>query len=402
MIWLIYVIGILAAVPCNVKAAELDLTPPTVRVDSGVFSGDRQLNSGGRTVSVVSYLEAKAEYDSYGVVAKLSSYDQSRAQQTDPEVIRELYASHTTGDHRIRVGRQIITLGKADGVNPSDVLTPTLATLLTLNDADQRQGRMAVRFDYFADDVRVSAIAMADDVYDRLPIPALPIRINPDQSQSKGGALLLDRSGGNIDWGLALYRGTDLQPAFDLSRLPFGHIDERHVDKTTFAADVATNFGEYGVRAELACTKYDQVPSGILAKADNCFLVFGGDRTLANQLNINLQFLVLHSDSVELLQGQVGAIQQAYLRLVGQTLQQQTAVLIRFAIPLMNENVSFEFPVGFMVERADLAVRPRLIWRLSDKYSIRFGYDHFSGNQQGLFGRLTGNKLVFVGLQVSF
>jgi hypothetical protein len=74
----------------------------------------------------------------------------------------------------VRVGRQIVARGRADGVNPTDNLTGEDLTLLTPDDDDRRLGTTAVRASYYPGDISFTGFWLPEFRGHRFPLPPAP------------------------------------------------------------------------------------------------------------------------------------------------------------------------------------------------------------------------------------
>ena len=88
--------------------------------------------------------------------------------------VREAYLAGSAGNWDFAAGRQLIVWGKADAVNPTDVLSVRDFTLLTPLDEDQKSGVGALKATYNLDDLRLSAIALPEFRAGKLPLPRTP------------------------------------------------------------------------------------------------------------------------------------------------------------------------------------------------------------------------------------
>lgn len=90
------------------------------------------------------------------------------------ENLREGYLNYASGDIDWRIGKQIIARGRADGINPTDNLTPRNYTLLTPENDDQRLGAMAAEMNYHFSDAALTVAWLPHFTPSVYPIPAQP------------------------------------------------------------------------------------------------------------------------------------------------------------------------------------------------------------------------------------
>jgi hypothetical protein len=129
---------------------------PGVNSASAWFLGKATLGEGGKAV-----IDAWARSD--------SRFD-SRAGASD---VREAYVAGSRGEWDFSAGRQIIAWGRADSVNPTDVLPARNFTLLTPLDEDQKTGVGSIRTTWNRDALRLSALWLPEFRSSILPLPAV-------------------------------------------------------------------------------------------------------------------------------------------------------------------------------------------------------------------------------------
>ncbi len=155
------------------------------------------------------------------VMAQQVGHEHEDATHESPRSVR--YADEVTSELRegyfeverprweLRFGRQIILWGRADEINPTDVISPKNFTLLLPEgQAGFRSAVNALRVDTFLP-WRVRAIGVYVPFFEQslIPISDLPDgarlgeRLPPIRFENGSAGLKLDRSGGDVDASLA-------------------------------------------------------------------------------------------------------------------------------------------------------------------------------------------------------
>lgn len=324
--------------------------------------------------------------------------------------VRELYADATLGALGLRLGKQIIAWGRADAINPTDNLSPRDYTLLVPDDDDQRSGVPAARVSLTLDATTVSAFWLADFRAHTLPLGALPPGVRfvwrPRGDVAAQGAVRLERSGGRVDWSLSYFNGYDLMPDI-ASRTTGGAptVEFRYHRLRVLGADAATVLGRYGVRIEGAwIDTEDRTGADPEIKNGTLFVVLGADRTFGGYLNFNVQYLVrwvrdFHSPSTL-----SDPAQRATALLLARVTQQlrgvQHGITYRISNRWWHETLEAEVSGMVLSPPAQVVIRPRASYALTDRWHVEIGGDFFEGQVETQFHALRKNAVAFLELRL--
>ena len=127
-------------------AQVLDHAPPYGDCSIAYWSSNRNLDDRSAITSALCFANWRL---ALGENARLSF--NARAQTSDSYLqgrVREGYWEQGVGALSLRIGRQIIAWGRADRINPTDVLSPRDFRLLSGDDDDQRNGIDAIQLRY--------------------------------------------------------------------------------------------------------------------------------------------------------------------------------------------------------------------------------------------------------------
>lgn len=323
--------------------------------------------------------------------------------------LREAYLTATFGSLDLRLGRQIVAWGRADGINPTGNLAAEDLTLLTLEDGDRRLGTTTAAATWYFGDVAVSGLWIPEFRGHRFPLPAAGGALFVRDVREWPGdqwALRVERTGGAVDWSASFYRGLDLSPDLVPTTAP-GRIGLRHRRISVTGLDAAATVGRFGVRAEGAYVQTeDEDGTDPFAKNPFAFFVVGGDRTWDGRINLNLQYLArvvtrfrpipagLPADARAL------AEQQAVLS--GQAERVQHGASVRASVKWWRETVETEWAAVAYAGPRGIVMRPKASYAASDRVLVTVGAEVFRGSDGSLFRALRPNSAGFAEVRWGF
>ena len=133
------------------------------------FDDKKDLSAGSLWLKSSSSLGNSASYVAEGWLRNDESFN-----GINRTLLREGYFNFTAGEADLRVGKQIIVWGRADGINPTDNLTPRDYTMLAPESDDQRFGAFAAKMTYHFQNIALTGIWLPDFNPNILPIPTMP------------------------------------------------------------------------------------------------------------------------------------------------------------------------------------------------------------------------------------
>jgi len=356
----------------------------------------------------------------------------SRALRYEDEVtveLREGYVELARETWEIRLGRQMIVWGRADEINPTDVITPkNFRLLLPEGQADQRFGVTAMQLDYFlTPGLRLNGVWVPIFAPTDIPLAAPPgAKLEsqpPPISMEQGSAgFKIDRSGGRIDASLSYFYGFNLLPearVLTASADPTtgalqADIALRHSRQHMIGGDFATSSGRFSFRGEAAYVHTDN-PNGrrLDAITPYFFYVLGVERSFAGDLSLIIQYVgryvVDRIDPDRALTDPDPA--QGFARFAAAretaTINQQLDTVqngwsLRLAKQFWNQTLHCELLGVHYFERNDFFLRPKLTYAITDGWQATIGAEIFHGPTHSFFGRVEDNTGAFTELKYSF
>ena len=326
--------------------------------------------------------------------------------------LREAYVDLRLGRLDMRAGRQIIAWGRADGVNPTDILSGQNFALLAPDDADRRLGTTAVRASYYAGDVSLTGVWLPEFRGHEFVLPAPPSGVGfiHDDRRWPGNqwAVRAEQTGRSVDWSISYFRGKDMAP--DLGAVVDNNafsIRLTHHPVQAFGGDMATNVGRFGLRAEGAYVQTaDSQGRDPFTKNPYVFIVGGVDRTFGGSLNLNVQYLFryVRQDPAPPSEGSdfasVVAAQQAIVN--SQARRSQHGASFRIAYKWLHDTLEAECAAAAYAEPSGSTLRPKVTYVVTDHWKALAGAEIFRGETASAFGLLRRNTTVYLELRRAF
>jgi hypothetical protein len=313
----------------------------------------------------------------------------------------------------LRLGKQIVPWGRADGINPTDNLTPRDYTVLLPFEDDQRFGTTAARVDLFMSAEHTLTL-FATPVFEpaKVPLPAAAGGVKRQEpahtlSNTHGG-VRLNKVGEGFDWSLSYFRGFSLLPGVQLIGDAAAPTLQLHYDRiTVLGADFARNYGRFGFRGEVAYVDTTDDTGGAPG-IRNPYLhwIIGVDRTFFVNLNVNLQFFQRrvrkHRDPQSWTNPAERSTALLNALIDGQRDAITDGISFRVSNKWFNDTLEAEvFAVGHL-NRGDGLVRPLVTYAFNDRWKGTVGAELYRGAPNTQFGSLKPNRGAFAELRYGF
>ena len=343
--------------------------------------------------------------------------------------LREGYFEVVREHWEIRAGKQIIVWGRADEINPTDVITPkNFLLLMPEGQPGYRFGTTALKLDAFLPwAVRATGVWVPVFTPSVIPLDVPPgVEIEerlPAIRLDEGSAgVKLDRSGGAVDGSLSYFYG--------FNPLPEIRVEEAHQDATTgnlagrvaltharqhmIGADAATARGRFGYRAEVAYVDTsNEHGRRVDAVVPYLFYVVGVERSFLENLSVIVQYVgrfvpdrvdperaLADPDPVR---GRARFLAARETFVINQQLDTvQNGWSLRVDKKFWNDTLDCELLGLHYIERNDYYLRPKISYELADGWRGTVGGEVFGGPQRSFFGRVRKNTGAFVELAYSF
>jgi len=382
-------------------------------LETGYWSGSRSLDSETDIAAGRLAIKATGALGAEGSLlldTRFANADLARGRQTHGQ-IREGYFRFGKDQLDIQIGKQIVTWGRADRLNPTDNLTPRDFTLLVADDSEQRRGATVVRGTYYLEDVALTAVLLPVFRPNVIPfrVPAAIGLRETIPAGSRQWAVKLDQTGRAIDWSVSYFSGFDLNPdlSLEVSGPYAGNLCFSHNPIQVLGADAATTVGAYGIRAEAAYTWTEQpVGRDFEVKRPFLYLVVGAERKVWDDFNVNVQLFFRSVSNYR----NPYAIADPSLRSVAvlqavlnhQLTRRENGMTFLVSRKWLNETLAAEIAAVYSFTQRDFLLRPRMSYAFSDHWRGSLGVDRYRGGENTFFGRLKANSAVFAELAYGF
>ena len=334
--------------------------------------------------------------------------------------LREAYADLYLGNFDLRAGQQIIAWGRADGINPTNNLTPQDYFVRSPEPDDIRMGNFLVRGRYtIKSRIRLEGIwvpVYRHSVY-RFDLFDMPDFVNFADPYNPGAALkngsfagkvefLFDRFDGSVSW----FSGYDPMPGIEAGPLPETPGENPSIDmyarpfrQQTVGFDFSFGLGSFGVRGEAAYREPDARYKGeIFVPNRDLRYVLGIDRSFRG-----FSMMVMYSGQYvfdfeemqmlesfpeiepEMLQqpavwGMLGPVMDQQLAGFNRVIFDQTKEIMhslaaRPAISLFHDVLDLEIFGLYNFSTKEWTLLPRLSWSVSDNLKLGIGGQYFEG-----------------------
>jgi hypothetical protein len=323
--------------------------------------------------------------------------------------LREAYVQLSDGPWELRAGWQMFPWGRADGINPTDNLTPRQLTLLTRDLEDQRFGTPALRAAWYSGRVSTSLIWLAGYKPTILPWPAgAPAYQDMTPSNRKDQvAARIELIEDRLEGSLTYFDGFDVLPTrATLSIVGQPLVELGHDRVRIVGADFAKPVAKVIIRGELAHTDASAPPAGsIFALRPQWFAVVGAERTFGQYLDVELQSYYRRVQGAGVPGGLPPGERPLALALVA-TAQQYDPVdkglTLRVADQWFNETLQLSVSAVSSVVRKGYLVRPVLTYRATDSWTVSLGANVFGGSDKTIYGTLKDNSAAYLELRRGF
>jgi hypothetical protein len=393
--------------------SPLDVLALSGSLRAGYWSSDRELDDRNHFAPESLWLKADPDLGS-GVSGHAEAWvnQQWTPQHRTPQFeLRQGYFAWHGGDWGLAVGRRLVSWGRADRVNPTDVISSRDYTLLFTDDADQKRGDLIATAAYGIGNYTISALWLPEFRPDVLPLerpPGVAIDTQGSRLDPVQFAAHLDRVGEGFDWSVSYFDGIDRDPNFHLGGVgPSGlSVALVHRRERLGGADFATNVGGFGLRGEIAYAAPANDATDTFSRHPFVFAVIGADRDIIERLNVNLQYVfhlvTAYSDPFQIADPIARKVAVRGALLNNQLTRLQQGGTLRIAYTAADSAWTMELAAAGFATDGSAVIRPKLTYAINDNWKAIAGADVFFGGGNGFFGQLRHNRTVYTQLRYSF
>ncbi len=335
--------------------------------------------------------------------------------------MREIYLDLYLKNMDIRIGKQQIVWGKADGVFITDIVSPLNLTEFLLPDFDEiRVGVYAAKFDFYFGNSTVEAIWKPVYAGNELPPPGSIWHITPgfpappvfDYSKEKIKATL-DNSEAYLKFSQTTSAiDFDLMGAYTWSQTPDMYVEKQFgFDSVTHrpiltgllitpehhrlwvaGGSFTSTLGPVVLRGEAAYKNgayfqtEDPHADGALTKKDYLHYVVGLDYRVGDLL-LSTQF-----------------IQKYIFDYDDYLIEDKASNMMTFLAhyDALRQTLHLELFSYLGLNPGNALIRPKITYDFTDSFSILLGSNIFVGDEQGFFGRYDNNSMIYTKIKYNF
>ena len=378
----------------------------TGEVTAGLWSSNRMLDdrhavSSNRLKLNLDW-QASDNLQLRSAVWALSSPERLDGKREDAGVT-EFYIRNRDWPCTPALGRKLVLWGRADGINPTDLVSPTNFRRLTPENNDQRSGNWGLHLDCAAGQGRLQV-----HVLDRFEFNDVPLRQTPgvtfieeDPSVRPTLALKYDVLGSSADWSVSFIDGHDPFPTFAVRNMtPQGITLGQYATRMRMlGSDLTLVRGETAYRAEIAWVDFQQASATSVARRrPYTSLIGGAEWYLGDRETVSVQGFWRHLQSVSSRPGNplMEQVQEAQALISNERDTDQYGLTFRYARPFLDSKANLDIFAVWTEPRGDWMLRGRVKYALTDSWRINTGFDLFRGPQDAFLGQLRNNSLTFV------
>jgi len=326
--------------------------------------------------------------------------------------LREAYMDIFFESVDIRIGKQQIIWGKADGVFITDIVSPKDLSEFLLRDFDEiRMGVTGAKFDYYINDNTFELVWLPVFTPTMMPgretiwFPKMDFPVQPTINDPEAVKGSLENSEifakysamtSLVDYELMAGYAWDDDPSMHITKTMDAQglhltVNPRYHRLTIAGGSFSTTLGPTVLRGEGAYysgkhfNTADPTAKDALVEKDYLHYLVGLDYSLW-EIKLSAQF-----------------IQQAILDYNDAIDQDEYENTVTFLArrDFLRETLTLELFSYIGLNNEDALVRPRILYDLADGYEIQFGANIFTGSS-GNFGQYDDNDMVYAKFKYSF
>jgi hypothetical protein len=334
--------------------------------------------------------------------------------------LKEAYIDYYTKFIDFRVGQQTIAWGKADEINPTDIINPQDMNNITEDKSVRKIGLFQTKADIKFYDFVLTAIWKPAFEYMQIPdldsrwaffsipgVTSLPSPVYPENKLANSEwAFKLARTVSSVDFSLSYFDGWDniFTPVITVDNTTHQiSLDKLETHRTKMlGADFSTSIMSAGFWGEGAyfLTEDDK---GNNPNIKNPYIqyVFGADYEFKNNYKINIQYfqeiVTKTGDDAE------KTSEENLLSKLGIGLPLQQALTCRFEKEFgQTEEYKFELFGIYDLKHSGALIIPKFFYTPEDGFTIEAGYNLFDGVKKSFWSRFQHNDQVYLKCTYSF
>ena len=335
--------------------------------------------------------------------------------------MRELYLDLYFKNFDLRIGKQQVVWGKADGVFITDVVSPLNLTEFLLPDFDEvRTGITAVKFDYYLGNHTLELIWAPIFTSTKMPSagsiwysqPDFPLQPTFDWSKSEMKPTLENSEFFVKYTALTSAIDFEIMTAYTWDDIPTMHVQKEFQinPETQLPTLTGINITPEHHRLFLGGGSFSTEIKGIILRSEAAYYngkYFQTEDPIAEDAIIQKDYL----HYVAGLDFNIGNVKlstqfiQKYILdysdlMINNEFDNMATFMVRY--DLFRETLHLELFSYIGITNEDALIRPKISYDFDNSFSILFGANIFVGETSGQFGQYQDNSMLYFKLKYSF
>ena len=335
--------------------------------------------------------------------------------------MRELYLDLYFDNFDIRIGKQQVVWGKADGVFITDIVSPLNLTEFLLPDFDEiRTGVIATKVNYYFGNSTLEAILIPVFTPTEKPPSSSIWYIQPDFPVTPSWDFSRETITPSLESSEVFLKYTALTSAIDFEFMGAYTWDDNptlHVQKE-FGVDPSTqqpiltglNITPEHHRLAIGGGSFSTEIKGVILRGEAAYYngkYFLTEDPLQPDGNIQkdyLHYLVGLDFNLGPVKVSSQFIQQTILDYDDNILNEKTenTMTVMARVDMFRETLHLDLFSYIGLTNEDALIRPKITYDFDDSFSILLGSNIFVGDEKGRFGQYGDNSMAYVKLKYNF
>ena len=337
--------------------------------------------------------------------------------------MREIYMDMYFKNFDLRIGKQQVVWGKADGVFITDIVSPLNLTEFLLPDFNEiRKGVIAAKLDYYIGSSTLEAILIprftpttspdANSIWYIQPEYAAPTTIDWSKSAINSS---LENSEMFLKWSAMTSKvDFEIMGGYTWDDTPTMHVQKQmEIDNTTTPPTPTltglTITPQYH-RLTVAGGSFSTEIKGVIFRGEGAYYngkYFQTEDPLATDALVQKDYLN-YVAGVDFNIGNVKLSAQFIQKFIldhndymsEDEIQNTATVMARY--DMMRETLHLELFSYIGLSESDALIRPKVTYDFDDSFSLLFGANIFVGDEDGRFGKYHDNSMVYTKIKYNF
>lgn len=331
--------------------------------------------------------------------------------------MRELYLDLYFKNFDIRIGKQQVVWGKADGVFITDIVSPLNLTEFLLPDFDEiRIGVIATKIDYYVGNSTFEAIWVPVFTPTERPKPGSIWYIQPDFPTPPSWDFTKEKITPNLENSEIFLKYTAMTSAIDFEIMGAYTWDDNPTMLTKKIINTTTGqltglliTPEYK-RLTIGGGSFSSDIKGVILRGEAAYYngkYFQTEDPLQPDGNVQknyLHYLVGLDFNIGSMKLSSQFIQQTILDYDENIQNKKTENTMTFLAryDLLRETLHLELFSYIGLSKEGALIKPKITYDFEDSFSILLGSNIFVGDEKGRFGQYKDNSMIYTKLKYSF